>query len=136
MYRRALVVWLGLLLIAVGNGLFREAVLIPRLGELSGRQASTVILSLAIFVLALLAIRWVGPRRARDAWRVGGMWLVLTLVFEFGFGRLRGRSWPELLADYDVAAGRIWILVLMVTMMSPWLAWRLRARHGSTSGRP
>ena len=35
------------------------------------------------------------------------MWLGLTLAFEFGFGRLVAKqSWEQLLADYNVAAGR------------------------------
>ena len=35
---------------------------------------------------------------------MGTGWLALTVVFEFGFGRLVAKqSWDELLADYNVA---------------------------------
>ena len=58
----------------------------------------------------------------RAALVVGLGWLLMTLAFEFGFGRLRGRSWAELLVDYDLRAGRIWVLVLVVTALAPLLA--------------
>ena len=46
---------------------------------------------------------------AEQAWIIGLSWVVVTLGFEFGFGRLvAGLTWSELLADYDVSAGRIW----------------------------
>jgi len=38
---------------------------------------------------------------------VGASWLVMTVGFELGFGRLVAKqSWEELLAGYDVTRGR------------------------------
>ncbi len=34
---RTTAIWLGLMVVAIANGAFRGAVLVPRLGELSGR---------------------------------------------------------------------------------------------------
>ena len=56
----------------------------------------------------------------RAALRVGAVWLGLTIVFEFGFGRaVDGKSWSELLADYDVSEGRVWPLVLAWLSLGP-----------------
>ena len=68
------------------------------------------------------------PRTAREACAIGGIWVTLTLAFEFLAGHyLFGHPWRRLLEDYDLAAGRIWILVLMTTAAAPWLMARWRA---------
>jgi hypothetical protein len=79
--------WCVLLLIASLNGTFREAVLIPRTGDVLGRIISTLLLSLFIIILAWLTISWIGPRSVREAWLVGIAWLLLTIAFEFLAGR-------------------------------------------------
>jgi hypothetical protein len=57
---------------------------------------------------------------------VGGVWLGLTLAFEFLGGHFAfGKSWSELFADYDLTRGRIWPLVLIATTLAPWL-WHRR----------
>ena len=44
----------------------------------------------------------------------------MTLVFEFGFGRLVAKkAWGELLDDYDLAGGRTWPLVLVWIALGP-----------------
>jgi hypothetical protein len=56
------------------------------------------------------------------------IWLLLTLAFEFLAGHsLFGKPWDMLLADYDVVRGRIWVLVLMSTLLAPMWAWWQRA---------
>ncbi|CAN5145538.1 hypothetical protein BH20ACT9_BH20ACT9_07180 [soil metagenome] len=50
----------------------------------------------------------------------GATWLGLTMLFELGLGHcVRGLSWPELAEDYDVAAGRVWIVVPLWTAIGP-----------------
>ncbi len=62
---------------------------------------------------------------------VGGLWALLTLGFEFGFGHsVRGTSWAELLADYDVSRGRIWVLVPIATAAAPALVRAAQIRDG------
>ncbi len=75
-----------------------------------------------------LSIRWIGPRTSSAALAVGGVWLALTLAFEFLAGHyLFHKAWATLLADYDVRRGRIWVLALVMTLLSPlWLA-RIRS---------
>ena len=56
------------------------------------------------------------------------MWVALTLAFEFLAGHyLFHRPWSVLLEDYDLTRGRVWIVIPLVTLLAPWLAWRLRS---------
>lgn len=124
---RAVVIWLCLLVAAVLNGTFRVAFLIPRYGDAAGHVASTLMLCVLIVLLSWATIGWIHPATAAQAAAVGVLWLALTLVFEFGFGRFVGhKTWTELLADYNVLGGRIWVLVLLTTMAAPYLGARLR----------
>jgi hypothetical protein len=43
--------------------------------------------------------------------------------FEFRFGHyVMGRSWSRLLADYNLFAGRVWVLVLLTVLCMPLIA--------------
>jgi len=123
---RALIIWFALLLVAVANGGFREGVLIPRFGSQAGHIVSTVMLCAGILIVTYVAVPWIHPGSRAETIAIGLAWLVLTLAFEFGFGRVRGTPWAELLADYDVFKGRIWVLVLLTTAVAPYLAARTR----------
>ncbi len=87
-------------------------------------MVSSVTLSLLILLVAWLAIRWIHPVTARQAWAVGVLWLATTVVFEFVAGHYFFRHpWSKLLADYDVREGRVWVVVLISTCVAPrWAA--------------
>ena len=55
---KSFLVWLGILVLAIANGFLREAVLIPRLGHVTGLVASGLLLSLLVFGASLASIRW------------------------------------------------------------------------------
>lgn len=129
MYIRASLAWLAILFLAILNGGFRQVLLIPRLGERDGRIVSTLLLSALVFLAAWLLVPWVRPGSGRAAWSVGALWLLLTLAFEFLAGHyVFGDSWERLLAEYNVAKGRIWILVLISVLVAPVVAYALRQR--------
>jgi hypothetical protein len=120
---RAILAWLMLLTLAVVNGAVREAWLIPRFGGSAGHAVSSLSLSALIVLLSWLIIGWINPASAGDAFLIGLAWLALTLAFEFLAGHyLFRKPWNELLADYDIMSGRIWVLVLVTTMLAPLLA--------------
>ena len=129
MIARALAVWCLLLVLAVANGGLRDTWLSPALGDTAGRAISSVLLSLLILIATWLTIRWIGPTTAGQAVAVGAVWVALTLAFEFGAGHYGFRkSWAELLADYDLRRGRIWVLVLLTTFVAPLLTFTRRGR--------
>src|SRR5215204_2546888 len=117
---RALLVWFGILILASLNGAAREAWLIPYFGDTTGRAMSTVALCGLVFLAAWLTIGWIHPLRVGDALRVGMLWLILTLAFEFLAGHyLFHQPWAVLLQEYDLSRGRIWVAVLVVVLFAP-----------------
>ena len=117
---RAGAVWLLLLIGAIVNGGVRQAFLVASLGESRAHVVSTLLLCSLIFGIGWVASGWLDLRSAGEAWLVGVGWLLLTIAFEFLAGHfLFGTPWPTLLADYDLSRGRIWILVLIVTALTP-----------------
>jgi hypothetical protein len=123
---KATAVWALILVLAILNGALREAVLLPALGKPWGLTLSGLLLAACIVAVALAFVPRIVRQGGVEPWRIGLRWLVLTLVFEFGFGRLvQGRSWDELLQAYTFADGNLWPLVLVVTAVAPSLAvWR------------
>ncbi|WP_305064564.1 hypothetical protein [Methanococcoides sp.] len=79
---------------------------------------------MAIFTVTYIFLKYSGVSgTSRQFIYVGLMWLFLTICFEFLFGHfVIGHSWHRLLYDYNIFEGRIWLLVLIVTATSPWLA--------------
>ncbi len=127
MYWRALLLWLGLMVLAILNGGFREYAVIPNTSELTGHWISTVILCLLILLATWAGLKWLRPRNTSDTWRIGVFWTVLTVAFEFGAGHyIFKHPWSKLLADYNALNGRIWVLVLLTTLLAPWVVgiWR------------
>lgn len=115
--------WGLLVVFAILNAILRQSVLIPWLGETGGRAMSSVTLSAVILLMAYAFLSWSDIERSKaDYWIMGTIWLVLTIVFEFGFGHfVMGHSWDTLLRDYNIFEGRIWILVLVATLLAPYL---------------
>jgi hypothetical protein len=112
---------------AVLNGSAREAFITPRFGGFAGHIISTIMLSSGIVFMAWMSISWIGARNTADALVVGFTWLVLTLAFEFVAGHYLFRTpWEKLLADYNIFQGRIWVMVLLATLLAP--IWATRSR--------
>lgn len=130
----AALAWLAILALAIGNGLLREAVLVPRLGLVAGTVASGLLLIAAVFAVAWLLLRWRPARSPGQAWRLGLGWLAATLLFETGFGLARGLPWPALLSAYTFADGNLWPLVLLAVLLAPRLCLWLH-RHRRTPAR-
>ena len=124
---KAAALWSAILLLAVLNGILRERMLISVLGSFAGLIASGAILSISIFLVAFVAVPWFGPAAFRQWLRIGLFWLLLTLLFEFSFGRLiQHKTWAELFDAYTFRGGNLWPVVLAFVFISPWLAARIR----------
>lgn len=62
----------------------------------------------------------------RQAWLIGGMWSLLTLAFEFGFGHfVFGEPWEKLFHEYNLLAGRVWVFIPVWTLVAPYILFRL-----------
>jgi len=129
MLTRYLLAWLGLPLIGIINGAIRQLVYRDALGDLTAHQLSTVTGILFFGLYIWLLSRWWPLPSARTAITVGLIWLALTIGFEFIFGHYVMRnSWEWLLGDYNLLAGRLWVLVLLWITAAPYVFYWLSTR--------
>lgn len=126
-YQGALGVWLVMFVVAFAFGALREKALAPIMGDLPARAVMTAAVALAFFGVIYVYVGRIGPANPGELLVLGVFWTGLTVGFEFAFGRfVMGRSFRELLADYNILKGRLWPLVLLVTLLGPIVAARLR----------
>lgn len=121
-------VWLVLAVLAVANGAVRETFLVPRLGERRAHLLSTALLVTAILVVAGYYFTTTATDYGRaELALIGVGWTALTVGFEFLVGYAEGTPVSETVAQYDVFAGQVWILVPLTLLLSPLLfGWVLR----------
>lgn len=127
MVLRYTLAWLPMVVLAVLNGTLREFTYGKAMSELHAHQLSsvTLILIFAAYVW-LLSSRW-PLYTPGQAIVVGLIWLVLTVLFEFGMGcYISHQSWEQLLQAYNIFAGNLWPLVLVAVAVLPALAFWLR----------
>ena len=117
-----LLAWFLFMVTGVVNGVFRVAALQLAMSQYGAHLASTLLLCLALLIEMSLFLELVGEHSQGSLIALGVMWALLTLGFEFGFGRLMGQSWATLLQNYDVLHGRIWPLIPLVLLLTPVLA--------------
>jgi len=123
-----LLAWLPMVAIAVANGAFRDLWYGKRMSELSAHQLSTAFGFVLLGAYIWMVVRLWPPASVEHAWAVGALWLVLTLAFEFLFGRYVARhSWQRLYHDYNLLAGRVWVLIPLWVAVAPYLFFRLTA---------
>ena len=120
---KSFLVWLLFIPLAIANGALRDLVLTPALGDTLGRAVSSLTLSLLILGLTVLLVKRLGVDTRAGYLAVGAFWLVLTLLFEVSFALLViGHPMDELMKDFDIFRGRLWLVVLAATFFAPLLA--------------
>lgn len=120
--------WLGMVMLAIFNGVIRERVYGQFMREPAAHQLSTFV-GLVLFGVYIWVVTGLFTiETSRQALLLGTMWLIMTVVFEFGFGHyIMKHSWSKLFHDYNIFEGRIWVLVLIWTAVAPYLFYRLRS---------
>jgi hypothetical protein len=110
-----------MILIAVLNGTARDLGYKKYLGELLARQLSTIVLIIVFGIYIGLVLQKYPPANLGQSVKIGILWLVLTLLFEFGLGVAGGKSWAELFSDYNILQGQLWGLVPLWVAVAPYL---------------
>jgi hypothetical protein len=124
---KVVAIWASFIPVAILNGTFRELCLAPFLGPRLALPLSGITAGLLFFLLTFFTISWLGRLNAREYWGVGLAWLLMTVPFEFLFGRLVAhKSWSELLQSYNLLSGNLWTLVLLAIACSPRLVAKFR----------
>jgi hypothetical protein len=126
-YVQAIGVWFVFVILAIINGAARGLWYGPVLGnELLAHQISTVT-GISLFLAAMYVFfkKTSAEYTEKDLLVIGGMWVVFTIVFEFGFQHyVMGVSWSTLLHDYNILAGRLWGFVLLTIFVGPLIVGR------------
>jgi hypothetical protein len=137
-FLRSFLIWLLFIPLAIANGAVRDLLLSPAVGELAGRAISSCTLSLLILGVTVALFERLGADTTPWLLMIGGLWLVMTVVLEFAFFVLTmGHPMDELLREYDIFGGRLWLLVLATTLFAPLLArwfWRHQYRKDNVRG--
>ena len=117
--------WIPMVFIAIANGVVRQAWYGRHLSELRAHQLSTVTGVVLFGLYIWLSLRRFRPATAAQALAIGLLWLGLTVGFEFLFGHyVAGHSWNRLCQDYNIFAGRLWLIILVWVTVAPSLFYR------------
>lgn len=119
--------WFGMVITAIVNGAIRGKYYGKLMPEPAAHQLSTLI-AIILFGFYIYAVTGIFEiQSSKQAFIIGGMWLIMTVIFEFIFGHyVAGHTWHDLLMDYNILSGRVWILVLIWTFTAPYLFYRIR----------
>ena len=113
----ALVFGVGFLL-----GILRVLVLVPSLGERWAELAEMPLMLIAIIFAARFVVRRFPATQRASSLVSGGIALVLLIVVEFSVVlTLRGMSISQYLAERDPVAGSVYVGMLVVFAVMPWL---------------
>ncbi|MGI0485817.1 hypothetical protein ACN4EK_10295 [Pantanalinema rosaneae CENA516] len=124
---KSFLVWLVFIMAESLNGTLRIFWLVPLLGNSWAHQISFVTGAMLVVTVATLFIRWLHPTRTAQLMQIGGLWLLLTILFEIGLGRwILGYSWTQIAADYNVLQGGLMPFGLLLLILAPLLATKLR----------
>ena len=118
--------WLPMILIAFANAMLREFFFIKHFTELRSHQLSTI----TLIILCIIYVWFVFPlmkiQTAQQCFMVGIAWVLLTVGFEFTLGRLTNKSWDYMLRDYNLIAGKIWLIFLICLFLLPYIVFVIR----------
>ncbi|KQC14660.1 MAG: hypothetical protein APR63_05370 [Desulfuromonas sp. SDB] len=122
-----LVAWIPGVPIGIINGIIRNSLYQPHLPELIAHQISAVSFIVLFGIYVWFILKWLNLNSVNEAVVLGLIWLGLTIAFEFLFGHfVVGHPWSKLFHDYNIAAGRVWILVLIWIVSSPSIFYRIQ----------
>jgi len=115
-----LALWMAMLLTSIANGAVRDLLYAAWMSERDAHQLSTAIGIVVLGAMIRAFLRRFPPASLTHALLIGLFWAALTVAFEFLFFHfVIGHSWAALLANYDLAAGRVWVLVVLWIGIAP-----------------
>jgi hypothetical protein len=118
---RYILAWIPMLVIAVANGAVRQLTFAKIMTELRAHQFSTLIGSFCIGAFIWFVVRNWPPSSNRQALLIGLVWVLLTITFETFMGLvLQHRTMHDVLYEYNLFEGRVWLLFLVWLGLAPW----------------
>lgn len=117
--------WFGLMIMAILNGMLRVFIYGTFMPEIRAHQLSTFS---GIFLIgfAVWIIHTFFPIKSKnEAFLIGIIWFVITILFEFIFGHfVMKHTWKKLLHDYRIDKGRIWSFFLVWIFIVPYFIYK------------
>ena len=122
------IAWIPMVFIAMANGAVRQLGYGKLLNELPAHQLSCLT-GIALFFIYTWCLSLYWPlESSKQALTIGLLWLALTVAFEFLFMHYGAKvSWDKLFHDYNVLAGRLWVVVLISVFLLPYGVFKLRS---------
>ena len=109
---KILLSWLCIMVIAILNGAMRDLLYKNKLGERRANQVSTFSLLILIGIFTCVFQKFYPLNSANEAIEIGIYWFIFTEAFEFLAGHyIFKKSWHELLINYNILSGHLWILI-------------------------
>lgn len=120
LFLKAIMIWFIMAIFAVLNGIMRENIFVPYLGEAAALPISGITLSIIIFTVTFLSFKLFDKSSSMGYLYIGMLWVTMTLAFEMLFGHfVMGKSWRELFEVFNVFKGDLFVVALLVTFFSP-----------------
>jgi len=120
-------IWLIIVIAAILNGVTREKLLTSLVGSGVSLPLSGITLSGLVLVITYFTIPFLGEVKTGVYFVIGLIWVVLTLAFEYLFGHyVAGKPWHEINQVFNLLKGDLFIVVLIVSAASPWIAAKLK----------
>ena len=126
MIKKSILIWLSIIPLAILNGGFREKYLLTWAPENYAVPISGIILCLLIFIVSYIFIPRIGKGKPETYWKIGALWVILTIVFETILGLAMGSTLTELLEAYDVTTGNLWLLIVLLIGIMPWTVAKIK----------
>ncbi len=129
MWARAVLAWVLIIGVEIVHGVLRTALLAPAVGLHRAGQIGVAVGSLLVLAVAWLTRRWRAGASTAELLGIGALWVALTVAFEFAFGYyVIGYSIAYIAGDFDLLAGRLMLLGLLLMLFAPLLVARSTRR--------
>jgi hypothetical protein len=117
--------------IAIANGGLRLFTFAKTMTEPRAHQLSTLTGSVAIGAFIWFYVRMYPPSSNGQALLIGLVWAGLTIAFESVMGLvIQHLSLQQVMHEYNLLAGRVWLLFLIWLMLAPLIFFRfLSLKH-------
>ncbi len=124
---KAFIIWLLIILAESVHGTIRQLFFAPIFGDFPARRIAVVTAMILIFIITYFSIRWINVPSTTSLLVIGSMWIILTVLFEFGLGiYVFEHTWQRMFEDYDILRGGLMGFGLLFMFFAPLLAEKLR----------
>ena len=126
---KSLLIWILIFIFAFLNGGLREYFLIPYLGEKVGLILSGAILMMTIIIISFIFIPMLRLKSYKEALYIGFMWFLLTNLFDLFSIYSSGGDFMDFVSLFDISGGNLWTFVVIVTLLSPLLIYKIKNKQ-------